>query len=131
MSDTYNSPACQAARDLCIERKGVCGRDCPQALESMRWTCKIREIPEVAASLGRIATAIQQVKEYRPEMITAAKLTREKVWAILDELATGRTGRDIARQFGVHETSVTKIKKGAIWLDVFAAWREQNGKQAG
>jgi len=40
------------------------------------------------------------------------KLTDEDVRVIADRLAAGGLGKDLAAEYGVHRTTISKIKKG-------------------
>ena len=45
----------------------------------------------------------------------AAKLTEEKVRAIRAAIATGKSMRDIAVEFGTSASTVAKIHTGLVW----------------
>lgn len=124
MSELYTSAACRAARQDCIDRKGVCGRDCPHALESRQWTCKIRGMAEVRQAIAR-----QQAKPVSRRS-ARAKLTAADVWAILDLLDTGMQLKEIGAAMGVSATTVGDIRDGIRWREVHREWHAQR-KQAG
>jgi hypothetical protein len=133
MSYQHGTDHARLAREACVERKGKCGRDCPQALESMGWKCMIREIPEVAMQIGVMAyrarkEARQEARKAQQERSPAKRISRETVWAILDALAAGKQGRQIAQDFGINESTVSMIKSGATRADAIREWK---ARQAG
>lgn len=133
MSELYASAACRAARQDCIDRKGVCGRDCPHALESMRWRCMIREMPEVVVAIGqaRYLEKREARKAAKPKSRYASKaFPKRTVFAILDALANGVRARDLARQYGVNDSTISLIKSGTTYRGYWLEWREQR-QQAG
>ena len=53
---TYETAACRAARQDCIDRQGDCS-GCPHAVPSLGNTCMIRQTAQVVAALGGEALA--------------------------------------------------------------------------
>ncbi len=116
--------ALEMAREHCVERLGDC-RGCLHALESLNWTCKIRQIPEVKQAIAsRQAKPVSRRTPY-------AKLTAADAWAILDLLATGMQLKDIGTAMGVSATTVGDIRDGIRWRDVHRDWHAKHDKAAG
>ena len=116
--------ALEVARELCVKRMAEC-RGCPNALESLSWTCKIREIPEVADKL--IERKVQAAR--RPT--GRGKVTPAIAWDILDMLAAGMTLKDIAAQVGVSAPTVADVRDGIRQREVHREWHAKHGKAAG
>lgn len=58
----------------------------------------------------------QQVGKYKTgESSNFSVLTREKVVKIQEKLKEGMTQKQIAEQFGVHQTTISKIKNNKTW----------------
>lgn len=118
---TYDTPACRAARQLCIERLGKC-QDCPHAVPSLGNTCKISGMAEVRQAIAR-----QQAKPVSRRS-ARAKLTPADVWVILDLLDTGMQLKEIGAAMGVSATTVGDIRDGIRWREVHREWHAKRRK---
>ena len=68
MSYQHGTDFTRIAREDCIARAGKCGRDCPNALESMGWRCAIKwDQPDVIAALGKPKEPKPEVERDRTE----------------------------------------------------------------
>lgn len=54
----------------------------------------------------------------------SSKLTESQVRTIIARLHAGERGRDLSREYGISETTVSCIKRGKTWTEVPRPWME-------
>lgn len=126
---TYETAACRAARQDCIDRQGECG-GCPHAVPSLGGTCMIRQAAQVIEALGP-ATKPALAKVGADQYRSMARLGKREVWMILDAIEQGEILKSIAARFGVSTSAVGKIATGRTWSDVRVEWEAAKARQAG
>ena len=106
----------QVNRLVCAAFHGECPDDKEEAAhgdgdrlnnrpENLRWATKL----ENAADKHRHGTTVRGTR------VNTNKLTEAQVLEIRRRLAEGEYGTELAKEFGVHQTVISKINRREIW----------------
>lgn len=90
-----------------------------------KYGVSVRSVPDYISGKSRSylfgqgdCPTLAEVKAAR-NLTPGAKLSADAVRDIKRRLAAGDMGKDIAADFGIHKATVSDIKLGKIWKDVF------------
>ncbi len=88
--------------------------------ENLKWVTQ-EKVTLHSQGSPRVKAGNRNRKRTRPDNARNFKLTRTKVAIIKKRIAEGKELRKTARQFGISEMQLWRIKRGINWSDVKAA----------